>query len=275
VRAQLARARALQIMLNRENKVKRRIREGSIALGFVCRSLSPVVVELIGLSGFDFVWIDMEHTGADFMTVEHLCRAAEAAGIESLVRVPDKSTSNILRALEVGAGIVNAPQLEERSEAEAIVRAARFSPMGERGYSSSSRGTMYGFGGDAKEIFAAANERIMTMVQIESARGVENAWQICSVHGLDAVFIGLADLSQSLGILGQFDHPILLESAHKVLEAIKAHRKIAAMFIDRVETATAWVKEGVQILCCGVDISTLSFNLRRIREEFDSLKRCS
>jgi 4-hydroxy-2-oxoheptanedioate aldolase len=259
-------------MLSRENKVKRKVREGDIVFGFVCRSLSPAVVELIGLAGFDFVWIDMEHTGADFMTVEHLCRAADAAGIESLVRVPDKNTSNVLRALEVGAGIVNVPQLEERSEAEAFVRAARFSPLGERGYCSSSRGTIYGFGKNVKEITAAANERIMTMVQIESARAVENAWQICSVQGLDAVFIGLADLSQSLGILGQLDHPTLLKSAQDVLEAIKAHGKIAAVFADKIESAAAWVNEGVQMLCCGVDISNLGFGLRHIREEFGSLK---
>jgi len=260
-------------MIGRENEVKRIVQEGRTALGFVCRSLSPVVVELIGLSRFDFVWIDMEHTGADFGTVENLCRAADATGIESLVRVPDKNPSSILRALEVGTGIINVPHVEDRSEAEAVVKAAKYSPLGERGYCSSSRGQIYGFGGKVKDVFAAANERVMTMVQIESTQGVDNAQDICSVPELDAVFIGLADLSQSLGISGQLQHPRLLESARKVLEAIKANGKTAAMLAETAADGRKWVEEGVRILCCGVDIPTIGKTFLRIREEFDPLGR--
>ncbi|HKZ79367.1 MAG TPA: aldolase/citrate lyase family protein [Pyrinomonadaceae bacterium] len=259
-------------MLARENKVKQRVQEGNTALGFVCRTLSPVVVELIGLSGFDFVWIDMEHTGADFATVENLCRAAEATGIETLVRVPDKNPTSILRALEVGATIVNVPQVEEPGEAEAVVRAAKYAPLGQRGFCSSSRGLRYGFDGEAQDAFAAANLRTMTMVQIESARGVENARKICSVPGLDAIFIGLADLSQSLGITGQLEHPDLVDSARRVLETGKAAGKITAVLVATSEDATKWVKEGAQILCCGVDIPAISKALLRIRGEFESFR---
>jgi 4-hydroxy-2-oxoheptanedioate aldolase len=120
--------------------VKQAVGGGRTALGFICRTLSPVVVELIGMSGFDFVWIDMEHSTADYSLVEHLCRAADATGMESLIRVPDKNPSSILRALEAGAGIVNVPQVEERDEAEAIVRAAKYAPLGQRGFCASRCG---------------------------------------------------------------------------------------------------------------------------------------
>ena len=258
-------------MLGSHNRLKQKIHEGKTVFGFVCRTLSPTVVELIGLSGFDFVWIDMEHTGADFSTVETLCRAADASGIESLVRVPDKSPANILRALEVGAAIVNVPQVDDRAEAEAVVRAAKYAPVGQRGYCASSRGTRYGLGGKATDAFAAANERTMTMVQIESPRGVDNATEICQVPGLAAVFLGLADLSQSLGITGQLDHPDLLDSARKVLKASRAAGKISAMLVDTTEDAARWVEEGAQILCCGVDIPMIGKALLRIRAEFGSL----
>lgn len=259
-------------MVGNQNRVKRKIQEGKIALGFVCRTLSPVVVELIGLSGFDFVWIDMEHTSADFATVEHLCRAADATGIESLVRVPDKNASNILRALEAGAGIINVPQVEERGEAEAVVKAAKYYPRGERGYCSSSRGTMYGLGGEAKDVFAAANERVMTMVQIESIQGVENASEICSVADLDMVFIGLADLSQCLGVVGQLGHPDVVGCARKVLDAIRAKGKLAAMLADTVENAKPWLAEGVNVVCCGVDTPTMGRALLRIQKDFSPLQ---
>jgi len=259
-------------MLGTNNRVKQRVLDGKTVLGFVCRTLSPAVVEIIGLSGFDFVWIDMEHTGADFTTIEDCCRAADAADIESLVRVPDMNPSNILRALEVGAGIVNVPQVGDRAEAEAVVRAAKYAPIGERGYCASSRGTRYGFLGNAQTTFAAANERTMTMVQIESARGVANAQEICSVPGLDAIFVGLADLSQSLGVSGQLDHPDLIEAARSVLRTSKAAGKASAMLVDSPADATRWVAEGAQILCCGVDITTLGRTLLRLTEEFKSFR---
>lgn len=258
-------------MLRAQNKVKQKVCDGETALGFVCRSLSPVVVELIGLSGFDFVWIDMEHTTADFALVEHLCRAADATGIEALVRVPDKHPSSVLRALEAGASIVNVPQIESRDEAEAIVRAAKYHPLGQRGFCSSSRGTGYGYGGTAKEIFATANERVLTMAQIESRRGVERAPDICSVPNLDLIFIGLGDLSQSLGIVGHVDHPEVLQCARTVLAAARAGGKTAAMLVESPDVARMWQQEGVRVFACGVDISTLSKSLLSIRKAFDPL----
>lgn len=258
-------------MFGSHNRVQQRLKEGKTVFGFVCRTLSPTVVELIGLTGFDFVWIDMEHTGADFCTVENLCRTADAANITSLVRVPDKSPTNILRALEVGAAIVNVPNIEDRAEAEAVVRAAKYAPVGQRGYCASSRGTQYGVGSNATDAFAAANERTMVMVQIESVKGVDNATDICQVPGLSAVFVGLADLSQSMGITGQLHHPDLLDSARKVLKVSKAAGKISAMAVDTTDDAARWVGEGAQILCCGVDIPTISKTLLRIRAEFESL----
>ncbi len=255
-------------MLNKSNLVRLKIEQRRPALGLVCRTLSPVVVELIGLAGFDFVWIDMEHTAADFALVEQLCRAADSAGVESLVRVPDKSHSNILRALEAGAAIVNVPGIEEKCEAEGVVRAAKYYPIGQRGYCTSSRGTGYGLGRRAEQIFREANERVMTMVQIESVRGVENASEICSVPGLDLVFIGVGDLSQELGIPGQFDHPKVVDSVDQVLRAIEAGGKTAAVQAETAEAAKRWLDRGAGVLSCGVDIPIIGKSFLRIREEF-------
>src|SRR5579864_5304963 len=131
-------------MLTNDNRVKRQLEKGEVPVGIVCRTLSPTVIELVGLAGFDFVWLDMEHSTADFALIENLCRAADAVELESLVRIPDRSPSNVLRALEAGAAIVNVPQVNTREEAEAVVRAAKFAPQGERGLSPSSRGMQYG-----------------------------------------------------------------------------------------------------------------------------------
>ena len=199
----------------------------------------------------------MEHSTVDFQTVEHLCRAADAVDIEALVRVPDQSPAGILRALEAGASIVTVPQVEDRVEAEAVVRAAKFHPLGARGYTSSSRGTRYGVGGKITEKFALANDRVMTMVQIESARGVKNAAEICSVPGLDVVSIGYGDLSQSLGITGEISNPRLLEAVQQTMEIIVSNGRIAAMHAEQPEMAKKWMEMGARIICCGVDLNML------------------
>jgi len=255
-------------MMQPRNTLRRKVEDGQIVFGFICRTLSPAVVELIGMSGFDFVWIDMEHTAADYSMVESLCRAADSTGIEPLVRVPDKSQSNILRALDAGTRVVNVPQVENRSEAEAAVRASKYHPIGERGYCPSSRGNAYGVGGTVPEILAAANERIWTMVQIESAEGVRNAEDICATPGLDVVFVGTGDLSQSLGVPGELNHPeVVAQTCHTIDVARKAS-KVPAMLVDSTESAMQWAERGAQMLACGVDLVLLGRTLRRLHTDF-------
>lgn len=255
-------------MVRKENRVRKKIEKGGVALGFVCRTLSPAIVEMIGLAGFDFVWIDMEHAAADFSIVEHLCRAADSVDIESLVRLPGREPSDVLRALEAGAGIVNIPGVERQSDARRLVRAAKYFPEGQRGFCSNSRGNCYGFLGNETETFSAANNRVMTMVQIESSRGVEGIDKICSVKGLDIVFVGMADLSQSLEVPGQIDSPDVLKRTEKVLEAAKDAGKITAMMAGSSEAASTWIKQGVQMICCGVDIALIGKTFVGIRKQF-------
>jgi 4-hydroxy-2-oxoheptanedioate aldolase len=253
------------------NQVKEKLQSGDTVLGVVCRTLSPVVVELIGLSGFDFVWIDMEHTGADFGTVEDLCRAADAAAVEPLVRVPSHDATYIVRALEVGASIVNVPQVNSAEDAEAIVRAARYFPNGERGCCPSSRGMLYGVAGNRHDPYAAANDRVMTMAQIESIQAVARADQICAVSGLDIIFVGTADLAQSMGRLGEPGHPEVKRAVREVLRAARNLHKPAAMLFSSVEAAREWQQEGVQMICCGVDVSMIGATLQRTAAEFGAL----
>jgi 4-hydroxy-2-oxoheptanedioate aldolase len=255
-------------MMRKYNRVKDALRQQRTVHGMICRTLSPPVVELIGLCGFDFVWIDMEHTTADALITEELCRAADAVDMEALVRVPDQSQSHILRALEGGAGIVNVPQVEDASEAAAIVRAAKYSPVGMRGYSSASRGTRYGMEGTAQEVFASANERVMVMVQIESVKGVDNAEAICAVPGIDIVFVGMGDLSQSLGVTGQMSHARLIEATERVVETIVRSGKTPALQIENAESARKWIAAGVRIICCGVDIGAMKARLLSIADSY-------
>jgi 4-hydroxy-2-oxoheptanedioate aldolase len=110
------------------------------------------------------------------------------------------------------------------------------------------------------------------MVQIDTPRGVQNATEICEVSGLSAIFVGLGDLSQCLGISGELQHRDLHDSARKVLKAAKHAGKMSAMIVDTAEDAIRWAAEGTKIFCCGVDIPTIAKSLHRIRAEFTSLQ---
>ncbi len=223
-------------MFTNDNRVKRQLEKGKVPVGIVCRTLSPTVIELVGLAGFDFVWLDMEHSTADFALIENLCRAADAVDLESLVRIPDRSPANVLRALEAGAAIVNVPQVNTRDEAEAVVRAAKFAPQGGRGLSPSSRGMRYGMLPE-EDPYAAANRRVMTMVQIESLEGVKNIEDICAVKYLDSIFIGLADLSQSLGVQGKTTDKRVTDSATQVIQSANSAGKSVMIIADSPESA--------------------------------------
>jgi 4-hydroxy-2-oxoheptanedioate aldolase len=142
--------------------------------------------------------------------------------------------------------------------------------VGERGYCSSSRGNRYGIGGTAQEIFAAANTRVLTMVQIESVTGVRNAAEICSVPGVDVVFVGMGDLSQSLGVPGQLAHPDVAAATRATLEIVRAKGKIAALQVETTTAAAIWLEAGVQLLCCGVDLNLFGRTLARVRDEFQA-----
>lgn len=255
-----------------ENRVKKLIDADRVALGVVCRSLSPVVVELMGLADFDFVWVDMEHSSATFADVENLCRAAEASGTEMLVRVSDKTPSKVLRALDAGAGIVNVPLVESRSEAEAVVQAARYPPQGSRGFCPTSRGNIYGAGGTSKEVFAAANARVLTMIQIESKSGAEKAAEISQVSGLDAIFIGLGDLAQTLGP-GAADRSTMEEYVDLIVESATANGKTIAALANSPEDARGWIARGARIVCCGVDIPILRDHFAHIARNFAAVCR--
>lgn len=259
-------------MRSEVNAVKQQLAMGTIPIGVVCRTLSPIVVELVGMAGFDFVWLDMEHSTADFSLIENLCRAADAVGIESLVRIPDQSPSNVLRALEAGAAMVNVPQVNTREQAEAVVHAAKFAPQGARGVSPSSRGMRYGFVADGADPFRSANDRVLVMVQIETAEAIHNAGAICSVPHLDAVFLGLADLSQSLGVPGGMNDERVLRAVRHVLRIATGAGKATMMIAESPEAAQYWVSEGVGMVCCGVDVAMFGKLLQQRRNSLGFLR---
>jgi len=252
-------------MIRDGNRVAEKLAAGESVIGLVTRLFSPTVVELAGLVGFDYVWIDMEHGVASFETVENLVRAADAVAIEAMIRLPDKTPASVLRALETGASILCVPQVDTAAEAALIAKAAYFHPKGLRGYSMSGRGCGYNFIGGGQALLDKINARTLVMAQIETVDGLRNAEAICATTGIDIIFIGLADLSQHLGHPGDYDHPEVVAASHYIVDAARAAGKHVGIPASNAATMKPWMDKGVRLFFCAVDVSLLAQALKAAR----------
>lgn len=232
-----------------KNRLKQSSREGRPAFGLFCSIPSPVVVEMIGHAGYDFVIVDTEHVLINPETLENMIRAGEAVGLTVLVRVPDTSPGPILRALDGGAQGIVVPHVKTRADAEAAVRASRYYPLGER---SLNGGRPAGFGkSNLVEYMQKANEEVLVVVMIEDREGVENIEEILSVPGVDMVLEGAADLSQSYGMPWQTRGEMVKEALQHVQEEA-AKKGVPYCAIPRVpEDIQDWVNRGVSTFVLG------------------------
>ena len=216
------------------------------ALGPFMISTDPAFVEAAGYAGYDFVLLDMEHGTTTHQTLPNLIRAANVAGVCPVVRVPRGSDIWIDQALDVGAGAVMVPQIDTAEQARAAVAAAKFSPIGNRGTCRFVRSA--GFGAiPGKDYFAKAQDT-MVIVQAEGKKAVENLDEILDVPGIDVVFVGPYDLSSSLGLVGQIDHPDVIECIKGIIAKASAKGVKVGCFADSVEGGKKWRDLGVKFI---------------------------
>jgi len=188
----------------KENKVKRMINEGKMALSAHISFPEPALVEVIGYAGVDAAFIDMEHTSLDIPAVENLIRTAELVGLTSLVRVPGHDPNVILKVLESGAQGIQAPHVQTAAQAKELVKAVRYAPAGERGAAGSSRAAGYG-ATPWPEHVKRSNEEILLLAMCEDKAGIDNLDEIAATDGVDIIVVAPTDLSESLGLRGNFN----------------------------------------------------------------------
>jgi 2-keto-3-deoxy-L-rhamnonate aldolase RhmA len=205
----------------RENRVKRVMREGGLALGqHVGGIADPQIVEIIGLAGFDAAFIDMEHTSFDLRDVQLMVMAAERVGITPIVRTPGFDPAFILRLLDMGVQGIYLPHVNNAAAARAAVQAVRYAPLGDRGMAGSTRAADYG-AVPLETHMAQSNREILLTVMIEEVSALEEIDAIASTQGVDLVVVGPADMSRALGVAGQTNHPKLVQAIERVAQAVR------------------------------------------------------
>lgn len=230
----------------RENRVKRILKSGGLAIGTYVSLAEPSLVEIVGLGGFDAAFIDMEHSTFDLQTVEQMIRAADLVGITSMVRVPDNNPKTILRLLDSGAEGIIIPHIANHHDALEAVKAVRYPPLGERGVAGSTRAARYG-AIPLDEHVATSNEQIVLAVMIEDVEAFEHLEAIAGTEGIDLVAIGPADLSRTLGVLGQMNHPLVRSTVESMAARIQAVGKARMAFPMMQPVLPLGVKELVEL----------------------------
>jgi 4-hydroxy-2-oxoheptanedioate aldolase len=232
--------------------LRHKLREKRIVTGVFCELPCPESVEIIGLAGWDFVAIDCEHAPITAALLPGMMRAATAAGIPAIVRVTSSEPSAIQHALDAGAAGVQIPQIASVEAAKAAIAASRFHPLGARGFNPFVRAADFSASTTA-EFFARANDEVALILQIESAAGVEAVDGILDLAGIDALFIGPYDLSQSLGIPGQTSHARVFGAAERIVKSAEAREIAVGVFTNSEEEGRRWLDIGVRYLCISVD----------------------
>jgi 2-keto-3-deoxy-L-rhamnonate aldolase RhmA len=239
------------------NAVKHALKEGKLQLGMNFGQLrSPEIPRLLAAAGFHWAFIDTEHGGFDLETVQDVCRVAQLAGVCPVVRVVDLQYGLVARALDSGAQGIIFPRMEDPKLLETALTWTKFPPAGSRGYGLQPSQTDY-TGLPFNEVIAHTNANTLTVLQIESKRAVESRDELLSVPGIDAVMIGPADLSISLGVPGDFMNPKMIDAMDAVRESCERHGVAPGTHTRNAELARFWKRRGMRFLGCGSDIAFL------------------
>ena len=247
----------------RRNSVKHTIAAGGRSLGtMVFEFASSGIGRLAAGAGAEFVIYDMEHTGWSIETIRGLMATTRAADTIPMVRVPATQYHLLSRPLDVGAMGLMVPMVETVEQAQLIVDSAKYPPAGRRGAAFGVAHDDYA-GGDIVEKMRSANDEVLLIAQIETGRGVENVDAIAALPGIDVLWIGHFDLSNSLGVPAQFTHPTYMAAVERVLAACAKHGKTAGIMAGDVETARAQLAQGFRIMAYNGDLWLYQSALRQ------------
>ncbi len=241
------------------NVVKEKLARDEVVASMTIRLTRGIeIARLAKTAGFDMIYVDMEHSTITLDMTGQICLAALNCGIAPMVRVPANTPDYIQRVLDGGALGIIAPGIGSAEEARAVVRAAKFPPLGERGAGGALPHLEYrSF--PAAEANTAVNDATMVIVQFESAEALDKADEIAAVEGVDMVLIGVNDMLSSMGLAGQYEHPKVREAYARTITACRKHGKHVGVggLSTKPKLAAEFIAMGARLVSTGTDIQFL------------------
>jgi 2-keto-3-deoxy-L-rhamnonate aldolase RhmA len=249
------------------NGVKRALREGQTQFGIQLGQFrSPEVPKILAAAGYDWLWVDAEHGGFDWESIQDLCRTANLSGISPLVRVADLQYSLVARALDCGAHGIIFPRVESPDLLQAAVSWAKFPPEGTRGFGLAPFHLEWK-SAPVPEIISEANANTLVVLQIETKAAFDIREELLSVPGVDVVMVGPMDLSISLGAPGDFENARFVETVEGIREACVRHGVVPGIHTRTAALANFWKERGMLLVSCGNEASMLFEKAREIRNQ--------
>ena len=242
------------------SNLRERMKNGDLLLGTILSLNSPDVAEILSQVGFDWIFIDAEHSTLD---PHHLQAIFQAVGdfTPCVVRLPALDEIAAKKTLDAGAAGLLVPQVHNAGQVEQLVRWGRYYPAGSRGLGF---GRAQGYGFKVSQYLETANESVLLSVQAESAEAVQNIESIVRVPGLDAVLVGPYDLSASMGMPGQVDHPDVKSAIQHVADVCKAAGMPVGIFGMTAEAVKPYIEQGFRFIVTGVDTVLLGSAARQL-----------
>ena len=249
---------------------RRRIGQGPV-FGPFSKSSDPVIVETLGYAGFDFIILDMEHGPNSIETIQDLIRAAQIAGMAPIVRVASSDYEMIGKVLDVGAAGAQVPQIACARDVRAAIEHAKFAPLGMRGVCRYVRAAEYSSMNKA-DYFRRANEALL-IIQIEGQAALDNLDEILAVEGVDIVFVGPYDLSQSLGVPGEVEHPLVIEKMRQIVETCLKRNVSVGNFTETLAQTQMWIDQGLRFMSYSVDVGILYEASKALLSDLERMRK--
>ncbi len=235
----------------RINLTKSRLRNNEVVFGVALQQYrSTEIPRLLAAVGFDYLFIDSEHGGFSLETVQDLVVASNQSGITPFVRVGEMLYSHVTRVLDVGAQGIIFPRVECASRLREAISWMKYPPHGTRGFGFMAPQLDYKLY-SMPQIMEQLNAQTMVIVQFETALSIERCDELLTVPGIDVAMVGPTDLSISLGVPGEFDHPKILEAINVFVAACERHRVVPGIHCRDYDMALPWLRRGMRFLGCG------------------------
>jgi 2-keto-3-deoxy-L-rhamnonate aldolase RhmA len=243
---------------------RQRLKSGDVLLGqMVLELFTPGIGAMLAACGLDFVIFDMEHGRCDISLLAEMVAACRGSDIFPIARVPDAAYAPLSRALDIGARGIMVPRVESREQAEYIVSQLKYAPQGKRGVALGLAHDLYRAG--TPDFFAKTNEEIAVILLLETEKAYEDLDEIVSVPGIDVAWLGHYDLTVSMGIPAQFDHPRFLKAMDALVSACRRHGVAAGFLPPSPEAAVHSIQQGFRAVSLGSDISVFLDGVRKFR----------
>ena len=236
----------------KHNSAKEKLRQGEAVFGCFTRYPNAALVEVLGYCGWDFIVFDGEHGAIEPADCEQMVRAAELQNVTPIIRVPVNQPHVILRFLDTGAQGLHVPMVRSAADAEAVVQSVKYQPRGSRGLAA-VRAADYAQKIPFGQYVTQANAETLVVVHIETEDSVERLPEILKVDGVDVVFLGPTDLSNSLGHPGDLQHPKVQATFQRFVDLVRDSGVALGIMVGNAEAARIWKGLGAQYIAIGLE----------------------